>query len=59
MSCEQVRDEGSCEWVQAVLGWCVIAGPSGEGGGSREKDSPVTYEGIVAAARGSVKKMKC
>ena len=44
MSCEQDGRRGSCEWVEAVLGWRVIARPSGQGGGSREKNAPVTYE---------------
>ena len=44
MSCEQDGRRGWCDWVEAVLGWYVVAGSSGQGGGSREKNAPVTYE---------------
>ena len=59
MSCEQGATKVPSEHVQAVPGWRVIAAPSGQGVGSREKNAPVTYEGIVGAARSSVKEMKC
>ena len=59
MSCEQDGRRGWCEWVEAVLGWYVVAGSSGQGGGSREKNTPVTYEVLSLQLALREKKMKC
>ena len=59
MSCEQGAPKGPCEHVQAVLGWCVVIGTSGQGVDSVKDTHQCGREVLSAVARGSVKEMKC